>query len=153
MSGTSEILLAARQRISKTTHKMVNEKTGCYGLTVQDTPDSRANITIHHGVRCNCLDVHLLHLHQQAQVAYKQNNVKRGRRDDLIVAVKLRLPNIGLADIGLTVKIPQPRKKVSPEEAGSHPLRVVEELSSGQLLIEEWDSVEAWQNRKIWKDW
>ncbi|KAI1774237.1 hypothetical protein F4818DRAFT_77425 [Hypoxylon cercidicola] len=148
MLRADQLLLKARQRISKTTYKMVNEKTGCYGVGVRDTPGSRPNLTIHHGVKCKCLDVHLIHLHKHAQVTYKRNGIKRGRRDNLIMAIKLRLP-----DMGLTIKIPQPRKPVNPDEAGSHPTRVVEELRSGQRLIEECDSVEAWRNRKIWKDW
>ncbi|KAI1768024.1 hypothetical protein GGR53DRAFT_32232 [Hypoxylon sp. FL1150] len=148
MLNADVILLEARQRISSTEHKMVNEKTGCYGVAVRATPSSRANITIHHTEKCSCMDVHLLHLHQHAQATYKQDGIKRGRRDDLIMGLKLRLPNVEFP-----TKIPQPRKPVSPEEAGSYPTRVVEELTSGQCLIEEWDSEEAWRNRKIWKDW
>ncbi|XXG99731.1 hypothetical protein Hte_006072 [Hypoxylon texense] len=153
MSGIDEVLLGVRERMSSTTHKMVNEQTGCYGLAVQETPRSRANITIHHMVECSCLDVHLIHLHEHAHTAYKQNAIRMGRRDDLIMAIKLRLPGIDLGDAGLPVKILQPREPVSPGEAGSRPIRVVEELITGQFLIEEWDSVDAWQNRKIWKDW
>ncbi|KAI6093214.1 hypothetical protein F4821DRAFT_77397 [Hypoxylon rubiginosum] len=148
MPSTDVVLLGARQRISSTEHRMVNEKTGCYGVAVRATPNSRADITIHHVVRCNCLDVHLIHLHQHAQATYKRNEIKRGRRDDLIMGTKLRLPNMDYP-----IKIPQPRKAVNPEEAGSYPARVVEELISGQFLIEEWDSEEAWRSRKIWKDW
>ncbi|KAI2603664.1 hypothetical protein GGR54DRAFT_462524 [Hypoxylon sp. NC1633] len=148
MLRTNQLLLQARKRISKTTYKIVNKKTGCYGVAVKDSPSRRSHLTIHHGVRCGCAGVHMIHLHKHANVVYKRNWIKRGRRDDLIMAIKLRLP-----DMGFKANKRKRRKPVKSEEAGERPLRVVEGMPSGQMLIEEWDSVEAWKNRKIWRDW
>lgn len=89
----------------------------------------------------------MIHIRKHAQVMYQRNGIKRLRRDDLIIAIKLRLP-----DVGFRVRWPQPRKPVDPKEAGE-PTRVVEETPGGQRMVEEWDSVEAWRTRKIWKDW
>ncbi|KAI1375078.1 hypothetical protein F4677DRAFT_140266 [Hypoxylon crocopeplum] len=148
MLRTDELLLRARKWKSKTMYTFVNEKTGCYGVAAMNTPRSRPNLTIHHGLRCECLDVHLIHIHKHANIMYKRNGIRRGRRDDLIMAIKLRLPNMGI-----TVKMPKARKSVNPEEAGDCPINVVEETKRGQKLVETWQSVEAWKNRKIWKDW
>ncbi|KAI0835708.1 hypothetical protein F5Y06DRAFT_305665 [Hypoxylon sp. FL0890] len=148
MLRTDELLLRARVRISKTTYKLVNKETGCYGVAVRLTPGSRSNITIHHRIDCRCVDVHMRHLAKHAHVTYKRKGIKKPRRDDLIMAIKLRLPNVGIR-----VKMRRSTKPISPAEADDKPRRVIEEMPSGQILIEMWDTVEAWNKRTIWKDW
>ncbi|KAI1138538.1 hypothetical protein F5Y05DRAFT_43039 [Hypoxylon sp. FL0543] len=148
MLKTDELLLRARERISSTTYKIVNQETGCYGVAVRLTPGGRSNITIHHGIHCRCLDVHMMHLAKHADVTYKRGGIKKTRRDDLIMAIKLRLPNVGIR-----IKMPESTKPINPAEANDRPRRVIEEMPGGQILIEMWDTVEAWSNRTIWKDW
>ncbi|KAI1396292.1 hypothetical protein F4819DRAFT_491639 [Hypoxylon fuscum] len=147
MLRTDELLLRARKRVSRSTYKMVHPTSGCTGTAVRSAPGRRCNITIRHTAKCRCLDMHMIHIRKHAQVMYQRNGIKRLRRDDLIIAIKLRLP-----DVGFRVRWPQPRKPVDPKEAGE-PTRVVEETPGGQRMVEEWDSVEAWRTRKIWKDW
>ncbi|KAI1206313.1 uncharacterized protein F4807DRAFT_463803 [Annulohypoxylon truncatum] len=148
MLRTDELLLKARQRVSKTTYKLVNKETGCYGVAERSTPGSRPNITIHHNVRCECVDIHLKHIAKHAHVTFRRKGIKKGRRDDLTMAIKLRLP-----DVGFRVKIPISRKRINPVDVDETPRRVVEETPRGQLLVEMWDTPEAWCNRTIWKDW
>ncbi|KAI1455410.1 hypothetical protein F4805DRAFT_272732 [Annulohypoxylon moriforme] len=148
MLKCDQLLLKARQRISKTTYKLVNKETGCYGVAERNTPGSRPHLTIHHNIRCECVDVHMKDLAKHANVTFKRKGIRKARRDDLIMAIKLRLPNVGIK-----VKIPRSRKRITPSEVDETPLRVVEETSGGQMLIEMWDTPEAWCNRTIWKDW
>ncbi|KAI2467910.1 hypothetical protein F4781DRAFT_288397 [Annulohypoxylon bovei var. microspora] len=147
MLKTDSLLLQARQRVSKSTYKLANKQTGCYGVAQRATPGSRPHLTIHHGVRCGCVDVHMKHLAKHANVTYKRKGIRRARRDDLIMAIKLRLP-----DVGIRVKIPR-SQPMDPQEGDETPRRVVEETPGGQLLVEVWDTPEAWCNRTIWKDW
>ncbi|KAI2621008.1 hypothetical protein GGS26DRAFT_301798 [Hypomontagnella submonticulosa] len=148
MLRTDELLLKARKRMSKTTYKMVNKETGCYGVAVKETPGCRPNLAIHHTENCGCLDVRMVHIAKHANVTFKRKGIKRGRRDDLILAIKLRLP-----DVGIRIKIPKSTEPVDEEGAEGPPRKVVEETPSGQVLTEEWDTLKAWRTRKIWKDW
>ncbi|KAI0378129.1 hypothetical protein F5Y04DRAFT_163787 [Hypomontagnella monticulosa] len=148
MLKTDELLLKARERVSKTTYKIVNKETGCYGIAEKDTPGSRPNLTIHHVEGCGCLDVRMLHLANHANVKFKRKDIKRGRRDDLIIAIKLRLPNMGIR-----IRMEDPTEPVDEEGAKGPPRKVVEETPSGQVLTEQWDTPAAWRTRKIWKDW
>ncbi|KAI0001400.1 hypothetical protein F4779DRAFT_635399 [Xylariaceae sp. FL0662B] len=122
-------------------------ETGCYGVVEQKTPDSRGNITINHAVHCRCVDIRMKHLVDHSHVMFQRKYIKAGRRDDLAIAIKLRLPNIGVT---CTIRA---EESVSPAEVDDKPSRLVEETPGGQMLIEQWQSVEAWQTRKIWTDW
>ncbi|KAI1411874.1 hypothetical protein F5Y13DRAFT_51928 [Hypoxylon sp. FL1857] len=148
MLRTDELLLRVRERTSRTDYKVVNKETGCYGVAEKIEPGGRSNITIHHGVRCRCLDVRMDHIAKHAHAMYMRNGIKQQRRDDLIMAIKLRLP-----DVGIRIKMPISKKPIDPSEAKDKPRRVVEEMPGGQMLIEMWDTVEAWRSRTIWKDW
>ncbi|KAI1101225.1 hypothetical protein F4804DRAFT_16867 [Jackrogersella minutella] len=148
MLRTDELLLKARERVSKTSYRIVNQETGCYGVAERDTPASRPNITIHHNIKCGCLDVRMRHLRKHANVTWKRKGIRKARRDDLIIAIKLRLPNVGIR-----TKMRQSNTPMNPEDVDEEPIRVVEDMPGGQLLIEMWDTVEAWMNRRIWKDW
>ncbi|KAI1087861.1 hypothetical protein F5B19DRAFT_43437 [Rostrohypoxylon terebratum] len=148
MPETDERLFKARERISRLTYKIVNEKTGCYGVAERATINSRPKITIHHNIECECADVPLSDIAQHANVLFKQQCIRRTRRDDLIMAVKLGHP-----DVGIKIQVPSPKRRVDSEEVDETPLRVIEEMRGGQVLIEMWDTPEAWRKRTIWKDW
>ncbi|KAI0884145.1 uncharacterized protein GGS22DRAFT_194747 [Annulohypoxylon maeteangense] len=148
MLKADQLLLKARERVSKTTYKFVNKETGCYGVAERAAPRRRPNLTIHHNERCECVDIPMKTIARHAHVMFNRKCIRRGRRDDLTVAIKLRLPNVGIR-----VKIPRSTKRINPEEVDEKPLRVVEEALGGQLLVEVWDTPEAWRKRTIWKDW
>ncbi|XDG02547.1 hypothetical protein ABKA04_002162 [Annulohypoxylon sp. FPYF3050] len=145
---TNKSLFKARKRVSKTTYKVVNKKSGCYGVAERPTPDSRSDITIHHNIGCRCSELGLKQIAEHIIIMFRQKRIRRARRDDLIMAVKLGLP-----DVGIRVPLPGTKKLVNPDEVDEKPVSVIEQMPGGQLLVEMWDTPEAWRERRIWKDW
>ncbi|KAI5865396.1 hypothetical protein GGS23DRAFT_425327 [Durotheca rogersii] len=155
MPKTDYRLLRARRRVSKTTYQLFNRKTGCHGTVVQNTSNGRSTVTVYHGTNCRCLDIRMSALAEHAQRRYKRRHIKATRRDDLLIAIKLRLPKMGIR-----YKMPVSIKPTSTGAADSkeddnddQPVRVLDEMGNGQVLVEEWKSAEAWRRRTIWKDW
>ncbi|KAL7624977.1 hypothetical protein AAE478_004191 [Parahypoxylon ruwenzoriense] len=145
-------LFRARRRVSGTTYRIFNKLTGCYGAAVRDTPESRSAVTIYHGTRCCCLDVRMSVIAEHAQNRYRRRRIKATRRDDLVMAIKLRLPNMGIRYKVAVDNDPASPNAASPKEANDRPLKVID-MRKGQMLVEEWTSAEAWRKRTIWKDW
>ncbi|KAI1342209.1 hypothetical protein F5Y15DRAFT_430615 [Xylariaceae sp. FL0016] len=160
-ANINNTLFQARSQGDGHSYMVHNPYSGCTGRVEKHSPYGRAAVlTIRHTKECNCLDVLLKDLCKYADKVVKQKHMYRTRRDDLIVHLKLRMPLPALPDdIRTAVKIRANARvereiKASADDARSDmELRDVVDEHNGQRLIEQWSDIEAYQDRKIWRDW
>ncbi|CAJ2510489.1 Uu.00g132980.m01.CDS01 [Anthostomella pinea] len=174
--------LLLEERIPKTAlaYTVHDWDSGCVAIARKETPGSRPDLTVGHNGNCQCLDVRMTHLCDHADRMVKQKRIMKARRDDLVLALKLRNPDVP-KDLRLVVKKQRPLRPLTEEEKEEgtkiakknaklwveedeemklwvdeeeekHRRRVAE-YSRGQVLMEKWKTDEAWQQRNVWKDW
>ncbi|KAI0434611.1 hypothetical protein F5Y09DRAFT_236250 [Xylaria sp. FL1042] len=151
-----DILSKARQWLMEGKSWMIrNRETGCFGMSIKHHEGERTEITIVHTVDCDCLDVRLLHICQHAARLVKKKQLARRSRDAFVIATKIRR-ELSLP-VPEAVRFPAVRKQVvrrwkKEVAAEEKPIPVVD-VHHLQRLVEKWKSLEAYKERRIWKDW
>ncbi|KAI1736608.1 hypothetical protein F4680DRAFT_252148 [Xylaria scruposa] len=152
-----DMLSEARRWIARPTSYMIrNLETKCFGLSVRKPDAARPEITIAHAVGCGCLDVRLMHIARHVDSLVKARHLARRSRDAFVIATKIRsklphpIPKVArFRNSGEKQVVRRPRAEVEAETAMIN----VVDVHRQQKLIEKWKSLEAYQERTIWKDW
>lgn len=132
-----------------------NQRTGCVGTIARKTAGSPPELTITHAMDCECLDVRMSALCRHANYMVKLGRLRRARKYDLVLALKLRSCPTLPRDIRL--KVTRQRRRAADDDGdesgdGEDVPRVIE-YKGAQKLTERWDGPETYRKRKIWLDW
>lgn len=155
MERVNRTLLQARRPGSPGGYVVRNERTGCSGTSSRKTAGNPPELTITHAMGCNCLDVRLSALCRHANYMVKLGRLRRARRYDLVLALKLRsCPSLPKK---LRMRVRRQRQINVEDDDNSdgyegRALRVIEHRGT-QILTEKWNSLEAYRKRKVWQDW
>ncbi|KAI2643386.1 hypothetical protein GGS21DRAFT_485905 [Xylaria nigripes] len=147
-----EALLTSTRRwlVPGTAYMHRNPDTLCFGLSRRPAEAPR-KLTIVHTETCECLDARLLHICKHVDKLVRTKQLGRRFRDDLVIAVKMRL------DLPKAARLPRHGRQIvrrweSEIEAERTVINVVD-THRHQVLIEKWKNLEAFKKRRIWKDW
>ncbi|KAI0471004.1 hypothetical protein GGR56DRAFT_683148 [Xylariaceae sp. FL0804] len=173
-SSLARALLRGRAPIGDTHSFSVKERsgTGCFGwarVLKRRRRGTRAReLHVAHAAGCKCRDVTLHALCAYADKLARHGQIPEGDggnfRDLLVLHLKLRMP---LDDGGGHVVLPWDIRKRLRSQQINRPRGEVEEevemqrvldeycppVGPQQKLVEEWKNLEAYRQRKIWKDW
>ncbi len=149
MENINKTLLEARCSVSQRGYVVKNLRTGCIGTACKRTVGSLPDLTVDHAIGCDCLDVGLVALSKHAQRMVKLGLIRRARKFDLVLALKLRSSQLPKE---LRLQVRRQRRKAIDDGQDERALKVVE-IRKSQTLTEGWESLEAYRKRKVWQDW
>ena len=156
MEKINRTLLEARRPLSTGGYMVKNQRTGCVGTTSRKIAGSPPELTVTHAMGCKCLDVRMSALCRHANYMVKLGRIRRARKYDLVLALKLRSCPALPGDLRLKVR--RQKRKAADDDGdndcsdGEDNLRVIE-YRGAQTLTERWDSPETYHRRRIWLDW
>ncbi|RYP81432.1 hypothetical protein DL770_005908 [Monosporascus sp. CRB-9-2] len=147
--GENNILLAARKP-GKGGYIVKNPRSRCIGIAAKKTAGSLPDLTVGHLGGCECLDVRLIALCRHADRMVKLGRLRRARKYDLVLALKLRSPALPEE---LRLKVRRQRRKAGIDDGEDEEVLRVLEYRNTQRLTETWKNLEAYRKRRVWLDW
>ncbi|RYP83007.1 hypothetical protein DL769_001476 [Monosporascus sp. CRB-8-3] len=148
MAKIDDILLAARKP-GKGGYVIKNPRSGCIGIAAKKTAGSLPDLTVGHSADCGCLDVRLVALCRHADRMVKLGRLRRARKFDLVLALKLRSPALPEE---LRLRVRKQRRKAGVDDGGDEEVLRVVEYRNAQRLTETWKNLEAYRKRRVWLD-
>ncbi|RYP19340.1 hypothetical protein DL765_003422 [Monosporascus sp. GIB2] len=114
VAKTEDKLLAAR-RPGKGGYVVKNPRSRCIGIAAKKTAGGLPNLTVGHSAGCECLDVRLIALCRHADGMVKLGRLRRARKYDLVLALKLRSPALPEE---LRLKVRKQRREAGIDDGG-----------------------------------
>ncbi|RYP70603.1 hypothetical protein DL771_005316 [Monosporascus sp. 5C6A] len=144
-----DILLAARKP-GKGGYVVKNPRSRCIGIAAKKTAGSLPDLTVGHSADCECLDVRLTALCMHADRMAKLGRLRRARKHDLVLALKLRSPTLPEE---LRLRVRKQRRKAGIDDGEDEEVLRVVEYRNTQRLTETWKNLDAYRRRRVWLDW